>query len=67
MLRQYRAQQVTLAGVTVSSDAYGSLPVFDERGQLIGYDVADPGGQETPTTISAEPCASGRIYRNASS
>lgn len=44
VLRQYRDQQVPLSGVTVSSDAYGSLPVFDERGRLVGYDVADPGG-----------------------
>lgn len=43
-LRQYRQQQLPLAGVTVSTDAYGSLPVFDEQGRLIGYDVADPGG-----------------------
>ena len=30
--------------VTVSSDAYGSLPVFDKGGRLVGYDVAAPGG-----------------------
>lgn len=31
-----------MAKVTLSSDAYGSLPEFDADGQLIGYGVAQP-------------------------
>jgi hypothetical protein len=29
--------------ISVSSDAGGSLPVFDKQGQLISYGVAEPG------------------------
>ncbi|KAL4452078.1 hypothetical protein ABPG75_007740 [Micractinium tetrahymenae] len=42
-LNRWRAAGVPLNSVTVSTDAYGSLPVFDERGKLVQYDVADPG------------------------
>lgn len=28
--------------ITVSSDAYGSLPKFDNKGNLIGYDYGRP-------------------------
>jgi hypothetical protein len=31
-----------LSRVTVSSDAYGSLPKFDEHGVLVGYDYGKP-------------------------
>jgi beta-aspartyl-dipeptidase (metallo-type) len=42
-LRGYRQAGLPLAAVTVSSDAYGSLPVFDEGGRLVRMDVAEPG------------------------
>lgn len=42
-LERWRAAGAPLDSVTVSTDAYGSLPVFDERGKLVQYDVADPG------------------------
>ncbi|KAK9803274.1 hypothetical protein WJX72_005026 [[Myrmecia] bisecta] len=31
-----------LESCTISSDAFGSLPVFDQHGRLVGYDVGDP-------------------------
>ncbi|KAL4437512.1 hypothetical protein ABPG77_003493 [Micractinium sp. CCAP 211/92] len=42
-LECWRAAGVPLHNVTVSTDAFGSLPVFDEQGRLVQYDVADPG------------------------
>ena len=41
LIRQ-RSQSL-LQGVTLSTDAYGSLPVFDAAGRLVRYDVAEPG------------------------
>lgn len=41
-LNQYRVQGIDLSHVTVSSDSYGSLPVFDSTGRLITYSVASP-------------------------
>lgn len=35
------AGDAPLQRVTVSSDAYGSLPVFDDTGNLIGYEASD--------------------------
>lgn len=49
MLRDYRERRLPLGHVTVSTDAYGSLPRFDERGRLVEYGVASPGG--------AKPCS----------
>lgn len=43
-LQEFRSRGVPLDLVTVSSDAYGSLPVFDSTGRLVAYDVAEPGG-----------------------
>eukprot|EP00884_Botryococcus_braunii_P017364 jgi/Botrbrau1/4310/Bobra.0232s0002.2 len=44
ILNMYQAAgDAPLGQVTVSSDAYGSLPVFDEKGKLIAYEVASPG------------------------
>jgi beta-aspartyl-dipeptidase (metallo-type) len=42
-LRFYRDKNVPLGSISVSSDANGSLAVFDERGRMTGLTVADPG------------------------
>lgn len=39
-LSQIKAADLPLTQVTVSSDSNGSLPVFDEKGQLVGLTVA---------------------------
>lgn len=44
-LQRYHEKGLPLSHCTVSTDAYGSLPVFDNKGQLVAYDVADPGGR----------------------
>ena len=37
---QYKQEgELLLERVTVSSDAFGSLPVFDEQGKLVSYQV----------------------------
>lgn len=38
----YRARGLPLGRVTLSTDAYGSLPRFDARGALVSYDMARP-------------------------
>jgi beta-aspartyl-dipeptidase (metallo-type) len=42
-LRFFKEKNVSLENISISSDANGSLAVFDERGQMIGLTVADPG------------------------
>jgi beta-aspartyl-dipeptidase (metallo-type) len=42
-IRFYKAKNVSLENISVSSDANGSLAVFDERGRMTGLTVADPG------------------------
>jgi len=37
-----RVGNVALQGVSLSSDAFGSLPTFDSEGQLVDYTVASP-------------------------
>lgn len=39
-IRLFRERGIGLDRVTVSSDANGSIPVFDDAGELIGMDVA---------------------------
>lgn len=40
ILNMYQAAgDAPLGRVTVSSDAYGSLPVFDEKGKLVAYEA----------------------------
>ena len=39
---RYLNQKVSLDNITVSSDAFGSLPKFDEHKNLIGYSFAKP-------------------------
>lgn len=41
-LRQCRADGVPMSQVTLSSDAYGSFPYFDDDGQVISYGVGKP-------------------------
>ncbi len=41
-LRFYRDKNVPFENISVSSDANGSLAVFDERGRMTGLTVADP-------------------------
>lgn len=41
-LNQYKLKGVDLSHVTLSSDSYGSLPVYDSNGNLITYSVASP-------------------------
>ncbi len=38
-LQQYHRDNIPLSHVTVSSDAFGSLPSFNEDGQLVKYMV----------------------------
>jgi hypothetical protein len=40
-LQQYYQAGVPLHNVTVSSDAFGSLPTYDSAGRLVKYSVAD--------------------------
>jgi beta-aspartyl-dipeptidase (metallo-type) len=40
-LQQYANTGVPLHNVTVSSDAFGSLPTYDTDGRLVKYSVAD--------------------------
>lgn len=40
-LQQYHQAGVPLHNVTVSSDAFGSLPSYDSDGRLVKYTVAD--------------------------
>jgi isoaspartyl dipeptidase IadA len=40
-LQQYHQTNVPLGSVTVSSDAFGSLPSYDSDGRLVSYTVAD--------------------------
>jgi hypothetical protein len=40
-LQQYYQAGVPLHNVTVSSDAFGSLPTYDSDGRLVKYTVAD--------------------------
>lgn len=40
-LQQYLQSNVPLRNVTVSSDAFGSLPSYDSDGRLVAYTVAD--------------------------
>lgn len=40
-LQQYRQDGIPLTNVTVSSDAFGSLPTYDSEGRLVKYMVAD--------------------------
>ena len=40
-LQQYHTAGVPLRNVTVSSDAFGSLPSYDAAGRLVRYSVAD--------------------------
>lgn len=47
-LRRYRQRGLPLERVTVSTDAYGSLPRFDERGRLVEYGAASPGEGALP-------------------
>jgi len=42
-LVEYDKAGVPLKGVTLSSDAYGSLPKFDKDGRLLSYDYSRPG------------------------
>lgn len=37
-----RVGNVALRGVSLSSDAFGSLPKFDSKGELVDYTVASP-------------------------
>ncbi|KAG0587752.1 hypothetical protein KC19_2G188800 [Ceratodon purpureus] len=37
-----RMGNAALQGVSLSSDAFGSLPVFDSKGELVEYNVASP-------------------------
>lgn len=41
-LNEFRNEGVPLERVTLSTDAYGSAPVFDAAGVLIGYGVSRP-------------------------
>lgn len=41
-LLSWRQSSADLSHVTLSSDAYGSLPNFDSQGRLIGYGVGSP-------------------------
>eukprot|EP01100_Stratorugosa_tubuloviscum_P004120 TRINITY_DN2014_c5_g1_i1.p1 TRINITY_DN2014_c5_g1~~TRINITY_DN2014_c5_g1_i1.p1 ORF type:complete len:438 (-),score=201.07 TRINITY_DN2014_c5_g1_i1:200-1513(-) len=41
-LINYLQSNVNMSRVSISSDAYGSLPLFDDQGILIGYGVASP-------------------------
>jgi len=41
-LQEYLNEGINLAHVTISSDAYGSNPVFDEYGRLVSYDYQRP-------------------------
>lgn len=41
-LLEWNRGGANLSRVTLSSDAYGSLPVFDSKGELIGYGVGSP-------------------------
>ena len=41
-LLRYKSKGVDMSHVTLSSDAYGSLPVFDDAGNLLYYGVAMP-------------------------
>ena len=38
-IMQWRRNHMPLNRCTVSSDAYGSLPVFDDHGKLVSYEV----------------------------
>lgn len=39
---EYQKEGLDLSKVTLSSDAYGSLPVFDTQGQLVSYSYGRP-------------------------
>ena len=41
-LEYYKNNNVNLTHVTLSSDAYGSSPVYNSNGQLISYEYASP-------------------------
>src|SRR5512136_895218 len=41
-IRRCRERGVPLERITVSSDGNGSIPVFDEKGALVGLGVASP-------------------------
>jgi beta-aspartyl-dipeptidase (metallo-type) len=38
----YKRENITWNHITMSSDSYGSLPVFDERGNVIRYSYGKP-------------------------
>jgi beta-aspartyl-dipeptidase (metallo-type) len=42
-LMNFRKEELSLQHITVSSDAFGSMPVFDSQGNLLKYEVASPG------------------------
>ncbi|CAF1249083.1 unnamed protein product [Adineta steineri] len=41
-LNKFKNKNLPLKQITVSSDAYGSIPEYDASGQLISYDMAPP-------------------------
>ncbi|CAF2573518.1 unnamed protein product [Rotaria sp. Silwood2] len=41
-LNKFRAEKLPLKQITVSSDAYGSLPVYDSSGHLVSYSMGLP-------------------------
>ena len=41
-VKLYKALGGNMRHLTISTDAYGSLPEFDENGNLVGYGVAKP-------------------------
>ncbi|CAF4197981.1 unnamed protein product, partial [Adineta steineri] len=42
LLNKFRNEKLPLKQITISSDAYGSIPIFDASGHLKSYDMARP-------------------------